>query len=147
MSVTINHCSLPSLSCYSKDSLSLSILSCSFPLIAWLILAEGGGQGRAVSSEPMELFDSLFPSSFSNFIYSLSPCLVVRLHRRFEKIWIFFFFFKTGGLVFLDHFDVLMSKMIFKKWKNIILMYFGTKSTLKSYRNRNRIPKRVRLLV
>ena len=26
-----------------------------------------------------------------------------------------FFFLKTGGLVFLDHFDVLISKMIFKK--------------------------------
>jgi hypothetical protein len=28
-----------------------------------------------------------------------------------------------------------MSKMIFKKWKNIIGMYFGTKSYLKSTRN------------
>jgi hypothetical protein len=35
-------------------------------------------------------------------------------------------------LYFLDRFDVLMSKMIFKKWKNIIGMYFGTKSYLKS---------------
>ena len=35
----------------------------------------------------------------------------------------------------LDRFDVLMSKMIFKKWKNIISMYFGTKSYLKSTRN------------
>ena len=32
----------------------------------------------------------------------------------------------------LDRFDVLISKMIFKKWKNIIHMYFGTKSYLKS---------------
>ena len=36
----------------------------------------------------------------------------------------------------LDYFDVLMSKMIFKKTKNIIWMYFGTKNTLKSYCNR-----------
>jgi hypothetical protein len=35
-------------------------------------------------------------------------------------------------LYVLDHFDVLMSKMIFKKWKNIIGMHFGTKSYLKS---------------
>ena len=34
-------------------------------------------------------------------------------------------------MVFLDHFDVL----ILKNKKNIILMYFGTISTLKSYRN------------
>jgi hypothetical protein len=38
-------------------------------------------------------------------------------------------------LVFSNHFDVLMSKMIFKKLKNIIDMYFGTKSYLKSNRN------------
>jgi len=35
----------------------------------------------------------------------------------------------------LDRFDVLMSKMIFKKWKNIINMHFNTKSYLKSTRN------------
>jgi hypothetical protein len=35
-------------------------------------------------------------------------------------------------LYFLNCFDVLMSKMIFKKLKNIIGMYFGTKSYLKS---------------
>jgi hypothetical protein len=46
---------------------------------------------------------------------------------------LFFFFAKIEcGLYFLDRFDVLMSKMIFKKWKNIIGMYFGTKSYLKS---------------
>jgi hypothetical protein len=36
----------------------------------------------------------------------------------------------------LDRFDALISKIIFKKFlKNIILMYFGTKNILKSYRN------------
>ena len=35
----------------------------------------------------------------------------------------------------LDRFDVLMSKMIFKKWKNIIDMHFGMKSYLKSTHN------------
>jgi hypothetical protein len=38
-------------------------------------------------------------------------------------------------LYFLDRFDVLMSKMIFKKWKNIIGMHFNTKSYLKNTRN------------
>jgi hypothetical protein len=45
----------------------------------------------------------------------------------------FFFFTKIEcDLYFLDRFDVLMSKMILKKWKNIIGMYFGTKSYLKN---------------
>jgi hypothetical protein len=35
-------------------------------------------------------------------------------------------------LYFLDRFDMLMSKMIFKKWKNNIDMYFSTKNYLKS---------------
>jgi hypothetical protein len=38
-------------------------------------------------------------------------------------------------LVFSNHFDMLMSKMIFKKQKNIICMYFDMKSYLKSNRN------------
>jgi hypothetical protein len=38
-------------------------------------------------------------------------------------------------LYILDRFDVLMSNMIFKKWKNIIDMYFDIKSYLKSTRN------------
>jgi len=47
-----------------------------------------------------------------------------------------FFFIKIEyDLYILDRFDVLMLKMIFKKWKNIIGMHFGTKSYLKSTRN------------
>ena len=38
-------------------------------------------------------------------------------------------------LVFLNYFDVLISKIIFKKLKNIIGMYFGKKSYLKNNRN------------
>jgi hypothetical protein len=38
-------------------------------------------------------------------------------------------------LYVFDCFDVLMSKMIFKKWKNIIGIHFGTKNYLKSTRN------------
>jgi len=54
----------------------------------------------------------------------------------FPKILNFFFFTKIEyGLYVLDRFDVLMSKMIFKKWKNIIGMHFDTKSYLKSIHN------------
>ena len=35
-------------------------------------------------------------------------------------------------LIFSNHFDVLMSKMIFKKLKNIIDIHFDTKNYLKS---------------
>ena len=38
-------------------------------------------------------------------------------------------------LVFLNHFNVLMSKIIFKKSKKFIGMYFDTKNYLKNNRN------------
>ena len=38
-------------------------------------------------------------------------------------------------LVFLNHFDVLMLKIIFKKLKNIINIYFNTKNYLKNNHN------------
>ena len=38
-------------------------------------------------------------------------------------------------LVFSNHFDILMSKIIFKKLKNIIDMYFNMKNYLKSNHN------------
>ena len=38
-------------------------------------------------------------------------------------------------LVFSNHFDMLISKISFKKSKNIINMHFNTKSYLKSNRN------------
>jgi len=75
--------------------------------------------------------------------YKCCTCRV-RWVTRSEAVWFcgwtcfslnfnFFFFAKIEcGLYFLDRFDVLMSKIIFKKWKNIIDMYFGTKSYLKS---------------
>jgi hypothetical protein len=53
----------------------------------------------------------------------------------FPKILNFFFIKIEYGLYVLDHFDVLMSKMIFKKWKNIIGMHFSMKSYLKRTRN------------
>jgi len=60
---------------------------------------------------------------------------VIAFVTTFHQILNYFFFAKIEcGLYFLDRFDVLMSKMIFKKWKNIIDMYFDTKSYLKSNR-------------
>jgi hypothetical protein len=37
--------------------------------------------------------------------------------------------------MFLDHFDALISKIILKNKKNIILIHFWVKSTLKNNRN------------
>ena len=37
----------------------------------------------------------------------------------------------------LNHFDVLMSKIIFKKYKNIILMHFLVNIILKNDRNQS----------
>jgi hypothetical protein len=45
-----------------------------------------------------------------------------------KKIIILILFF----LYFFDRFDVLISKIIFKKRKNFILMYFRAKNTLKN---------------
>jgi hypothetical protein len=44
-------------------------------------------------------------------------------------------------LVFSNHFDMLMSKIYFKKLKNIIGMHFNTKNYLKSNHNYN-LPRR-----
>jgi len=38
-------------------------------------------------------------------------------------------------LYFLNRFDVIILKLIFEKYKNIILMHFGMKNTLKINRN------------
>jgi uncharacterized membrane protein len=45
----------------------------------------------------------------------------------------------------LDHFDVLISKLNFKKWQKIILMYFQAKNTLNSNYHHN--PKHYRKLL
>jgi hypothetical protein len=68
----------------AKQAKTLSLsLSCHVP--CFKLLAEG--EGRAVSSEPMKLFDSLFLSSFSNFIYSLNlSCLPFSLIENL-MIW------------------------------------------------------------
>jgi hypothetical protein len=55
------------------------------------------------------------------------------------KLFLFIFIFKLIFLMFLDYFDVLISKIIFKNKKNIILIHFRVKSTLKS--NCNHISK------
>jgi len=80
---------------------------------------------------------------------SLEPvCFHILKALLKTKLRIFFYFFLCFKLYFLgysDHFDVLMSKMNFKKWKNIISMYFHTKSTLKSkhYHNIKRALKMI----
>jgi len=55
-----------------------------------------------------------------------------RVPKNFE---IFFFTKIEYDLYVLDCFDMLMSKMIFKKIKKIIGMHFSTKSFLKNTRN------------
>ena len=72
--------------------------------------------------------------SYSRRSISKSPFGIVFV-TVFHQILNFFFAKIECGLYFLDRFDVLMSKIIFKKWKNIISMYFSTKSYLKSTRN------------
>jgi len=49
-----------------------------------------------------------------------------------KKIKFLFYFF-----MFSDHFDVLILKINFKSKKNIILIYFQTKNTLKNNRYLN----------
>jgi hypothetical protein len=46
----------------------------------------------------------------------------------FFYLKLFFYFF-----IFLDYFDILILKIIFKKLKNIILIHFRIKKTLKNY--------------
>jgi len=74
-----------------------------------------------------EWFEGAFLKWFSN---RFRACLAVE--PAFDQISIFFFVKIECGLYFLNSFNVLMSKIIFKKWKNIIGMYFGTKNYLKN---------------
>jgi hypothetical protein len=54
--------------------------------------------------------------------------------KNFKNIYFFYFklIFFDFFLVFSNHFNVLISKIIFKKYKNIILIYFYTKNILKN---------------
>jgi hypothetical protein len=63
----------------------------------------------------------------------------------FDQISIFFCAKIECGLYFLDRFDVLMSKMIFKNKKKIIDMYFGTKSYLKSNHYQTPLKAKIKL--
>jgi hypothetical protein len=51
-------------------------------------------------------------------------CLFLRLKSVFEKKLIFYFIFLLQINMFLDYFDALISKIIFKNKKYIILIYF-----------------------
>ena len=64
----------------------------------------------------------------------LTARLALRSNMLFVKFQKKKFIKIECGLYLLDRFDVLISKIIFKKWKNIIGMLFGTKSYLKSNR-------------
>jgi hypothetical protein len=59
------------------------------------------------------------------------------IKRLFENVgWtVFLKKFKINFFMFLDCFDVLISKIILKNKKNIILMYFQMKSILNHNRN------------
>ena len=48
-------------------------------------------------------------------LVAVSGCLARRFSRRAAAFHFFIFILNKYVLVFLDHFDVLMSKMIFKK--------------------------------
>jgi hypothetical protein len=72
-------------------------------------------------------------------IYSPLLCLLhlllfLCLKSAFENFWSSFFFFASNWffLMILNHFTVLVSKINLKKKKNIILMHFQVKNTLKS---------------
>jgi len=47
------------------------------------------------------------------------------------------FLFKMNFFIVSDHFNVLISKIIFKKSKNFILMYFYAKNTLNRHQYYN----------
>jgi hypothetical protein len=67
------------------------------------------------------------------YICSICFCVSKVLKRFWKKNIFLFFCFKLIFLMFLDYFDVLTSKIIFKKYiKNIILIHFRVKSTLKT---------------
>ena len=61
-------------------------------------------------------------------------CILKVLLKKFKFLFMFFYF-KLIFLVFLDHFDTLMSKIISKKYKKFILIHFQIKNTLKNNHN------------
>jgi hypothetical protein len=68
-------------------------------------------------------------------------CLQLRYGCIFKKIILFLFFLLQLNifLMFSDHFEVLMSKIIFKNKKILFYICFGMKNTLKN--NRYHTPK------
>jgi hypothetical protein len=79
--------------------------------------------------------------SFSNFramIWGKTTLIWELVQKRFWKnlkFFYFFIYFKLIFFVFLDYFYALISKIIFKNKKNIILIYFWVKNILKNNRN------------
>jgi hypothetical protein len=70
----------------------------------------------------------------------------MRWHPRCQKNLIFFLLKNNFFLHVFDCFYVLILKMIFFK-KNIILMHFDVKSTLKSNHNHNQIDHPIKVVV
>jgi len=83
--------------------------------------------------------DSLILLSAEKFIFRpclnlITACLELRL-KLFFFLLKFNIFFQISFLVFFYCFDVLMSKINIKKIKNIILIHFKIKNTLKTNLN------------
>jgi len=56
-----------------------------------------------------------YNNKWSLMFVNLRDSLAVRFNLCFAKFWIFFFVKIECGLYFLNRFDVLMLKMVFKK--------------------------------
>ena len=67
--------------------------------------------------------------SRASFNKSLRLCLFLYFKNIFKKNWIFFIWFKKN-FVFLNHFNVLISKIIFKKYKKILFWYISDWKTI-----------------
>jgi hypothetical protein len=78
----------------------------------------------------------------SSTLFWINPVCFYILKAFLKKFVIFFYFFlcfKLSFLIFLDYSDALMSNIFFLK-KNIILIHFRVKNTLKSNRNYTPLP-------
>jgi hypothetical protein len=72
----------------------------------------------------------------------LLPFCILKVFLKKIKFFLFFSFLQINifFFIFSDNFDMLISKIIFKKYKkNIILKYFQVNNTLKD--NRKHTPK------
>jgi hypothetical protein len=66
----------------------------------------------------------LIDSKTENYLGSVCFCVSKAFLKKIKKILFFYLIQINIFLVFLDHFDALMSKIILKKIKKIILIHF-----------------------